>query len=133
MPADNAEVVRRWWAALSESGMPPLELCDEAIEITMFAGFPVQGPYRGHEGVRQYAEQTFDVVEDLRIVLDDVIEADDGETVVSAQRALGTTRHTRMDVDFPWAVVWAIRDGRVVHAQGFATKEEALKVAGLAR
>jgi hypothetical protein len=40
-------------------------------------------------------------------------------------------RHTQIEVDLPWAVVWTIRDGKALRAQGYATKGEALEAVGL--
>jgi ketosteroid isomerase-like protein len=131
MATDNAELVRLWWAGLNEHGLPPLELCDERIEIRMFEGFPIQGPYHGHDGVRRYVRDTYDVIDELRVVLDEVVDAGDGETVVTAQRARGRASHTQLEVDYPWAVVWTVRGGKVVRARGHASKAEALEAAGL--
>jgi ketosteroid isomerase-like protein len=73
----------------------------------------------------------FDVIDEPRVVLDEIIDAEDGETIVTVQRALGRARHTRLKVDFPWAAVWTVRGGKVVRAQGYASKAEALEAVGL--
>jgi ketosteroid isomerase-like protein len=103
MAADKSGVVHRWWAHFNE-----------------------HGPYHGHEGVRQYVEDIFEVTDEVRVELDEIIDAGDGETLVTVQRARGRARYTRLDTDFPWAAIWTIRRGRVVRAQGYATKAEAL-------
>jgi ketosteroid isomerase-like protein len=90
--------------------MPPLGLCDERSEIGMLAEFPVQGPYHGPEGVRRYVRHIFEVIDESGVELDEIIDFEDGETIVTVQRALGRARHTQLKVDFPWAAVWTIRD-----------------------
>jgi ketosteroid isomerase-like protein len=100
MAPENPEVVRLWWAGFNEHGMPPLDLCDERIEIGIIAAFPVQGPYPGHEGVRRYVHHMFEVIDEPRVEVEEIIDAEDGETIVSVQRALGRMRHTRLKVDF---------------------------------
>lgn len=120
-----------WWAGLNETGVPPLDLCDERIEIHMFEEFPVQGPYRGHEGVRRYVHDIFEVTEDFHVDVDEVVPTGDEDRLVTVQRVVGRTRHTRLEVDFAWATVWTIEDGRILRAQGYATRAEALQAAGL--
>jgi ketosteroid isomerase-like protein len=129
--APNAEVARLWWTGLNEEGMPPLELCHPSISIEMFDEFPIQGPYLGHDGVRAYVSDIFETVDEARIELDEAIEADDGETLVTVQRAIGRARHTRIEIDFEFAAVWRIVGGLVVSGRGYATRAEALEAAGL--
>ena len=47
MSKENVEIMRRWWRGFNEDGMPPLALCDEAIEIRNPPDFPVPGPFWG--------------------------------------------------------------------------------------
>ena len=131
MSEEKVEVVRLWWTGFNEHRMPPLELCDERIEIGMLSEFPVQGPYYGHDGVRRWVQDMFEVIDEPRIELVEIIDAEDGETVVTVQRALGRMRHTQLEADFQWATVWAVKAGNVLRAQGYATKAEALEAAGL--
>jgi ketosteroid isomerase-like protein len=132
MSEENVEVVRCWWARFNEDGTPPLELCDERIEIRNPAEFPNRGPYRGHDGVHQWMADTFEVIDELQMQVEEVIDVGDGETVVSVQRALGLARYTRLrDLAPPWAAVWTVRSGKAIRAQGYLSKAEALEAAGL--
>ena len=63
--------------------------------------------------------------------LEEIIEADDGETVVSVQRSRGLMRHTQLPMDVRWAAVWTIRDGKAVRSQGYMTRAAALGAAGV--
>src|SRR5918999_1399767 len=112
MSRENVELVRLWMEGLSEKGMPPLDLCDEQIEIGNVKEFVVQGPYHGHAGVRQGVADAFDVANDRRFELDEAIDAGDGETVVSVQRAIGHSSNTGLEFDLRWAAVWTIRGGK---------------------
>jgi ketosteroid isomerase-like protein len=127
----NLEFVRRWWGGFNEDGMPSLELCDEQIEINNPSDFPVRGPYHGHEGVRQWQGDVFEDIEDAEVVVEKLIDVGDGETVVMFLRLRGVAGHTRIPVDASWAAVWKIRNGRLLHAQGFLTQSEALDAVGL--
>ncbi|MDQ3469751.1 MAG: nuclear transport factor 2 family protein [Actinomycetota bacterium] len=111
--------------------MPRLELCDEHIEIRNVEEFLVQGPYHGHDGVRRWFAEAFDVISDPRFELDEVIDGGDGETIVTVQRVLGHSGHTGLELHLRWALVWTIRGGKVAFIQGYAGRREALKAAGL--
>jgi ketosteroid isomerase-like protein len=132
MSQENVEIVRRWWDGFN-TGMPPLNLCDERIEIRMPPDFPVRGSFRGHEGVRDWVDQVWEAIDDLSVEAEEIIDvSNDGETVVMLLRARGTAHHTRLDMDVPWAAIWTIRHGRLLLAQGYLDRSEALRAAGLA-
>ena len=131
MPQENVEIVHRWWAGFNDHRLPPLELCDRDVEIRIPREFPFTGEYHGHEGVRTWVAEVFDVIEDHRVEVERVLEAPDGETVVMALRSRGTTKQMQLDLETPWAAVWVIRGGKLVYAQGYLAMDEALEAAGL--
>ena len=102
-----------------------------ARQIRNPAEFPAANEYHGHDGVRQWAAEVWEVFSEVRHELEEIIEADDGETVVSVQRTQGLMRHTKLPWDVLWAAVWTVRDGKAVRAQGYMTKAEALEAVGL--
>ena len=126
------EIVRRWWDGLNNTGMPPLSLCDERIEIRNPHDFPVRGPFHGHAGVRDWVEQVWEGFDNVSVEAEEIIDvSDDGGTVLILLRARGTAHHTRIEVDFPWAAIWTIRDGKLLLAQGYLDRSEAREAAGL--
>jgi ketosteroid isomerase-like protein len=131
MSEGNVQLVRRWWAGFNESGLPPFELCDERIEVIVPKEWPFTGHYHGHSGVRQWAEEVFDAIEGHRVDIEEIIEIDDGETVVMLMRSHGHWKHMDLDFEMPWAAVWRIRAGKLVHGHGYMTKEEAFEAAGM--
>ncbi len=131
MSEENLDVVRRWWAGFNEGGMPSLDLCDEQIEISNPPEFPVRGSFYGHKGVRRWRDQAFDIFDDLNVETEKLIDAGDGETVVMFLRLQGVASYTRIEVDEPWAAVWKIRNGKLLHAQGYFSRRKALEAAGL--
>ncbi len=131
MSQDNEEVIRLWWAGFNEHGVAPIDLCAERIELKNPPEFPQPGPYQGHAGMRQWAAETFDTVDEPRVEVEEVIETGDGETVVMVLRAVGRWKHMDMDADIPWAAVGIIRDGKLVSGQGYMSKAEALEAVGL--
>ena len=145
MSQENVEIVRSLWAGLErDEGMPwpppgrsehdrqlRLDLCDEQIEIRNPATFPVADEYHGHDGVRQWATEVWEVFSELHHELEELIEIGDGGTVISVQRTQGRMRHTELEVDLPWAAVWTVRDGKALRAHGYVSKAEALEAVGL--
>ena len=132
MSQENEEVVRRWWEGFNEDGMPPLELCDGEIEIHNPPDFPVRGLFQGHDGVRRWRDQVFDIFDDPRVEPEDIVDVDgNGETVLMLLRATGTASYTGIKVDVEWAAIWTIRDGKLLRAQGYLNRAEALAAAGL--
>ena len=112
--------------------MPPLALADEAIEIHNPPDFPVSGHFRGHEGVRRWRDQTFDILDEARVEADEIVDVNgDGTTVLMLLRSTGTARHSGIDVIYEWGSIVTIRDGKLLRAQGYLTWDEALKAAGL--
>ena len=132
MSQENVEVVRRWWKGFNEDGLPPLSLCDEEIEIRMPPDFPVRGLFKGHDGVRRWRDQVFDIVDNARVEPEKIAEAPgEAETLLMLLRATGTARYTEIKVDLEWAAIWTIRDGKLIRAQGYLNRAEALEAAGL--
>jgi ketosteroid isomerase-like protein len=129
---DNAATLRRYHELLNERGEPALELVHPEVEIHMFEGSPIAGPYLGHDGVRRWAEDVFDVIQDWRLELDDVVTGDDPDVMVALQRFVGRMEHTDLQADFPLAVVVRFRDGLIARLDGYRDRDEALAAAGIA-
>ena len=131
MSRENVEIVRRWWAGFNADGVAPLALCDDQLVIRNPQDFPIVGPYVGHEGMRQWATEVWEVFDELHMDVEEVIDVGDGETVVSVQRVRGRMRHTGLPIDVQWAGVSTVRSGKIVRAQGYMTKAEAFEAVGL--
>jgi ketosteroid isomerase-like protein len=98
----------------------------------MPSDFPVRGSFHGHQGVSDWCDQVWEAFDNVSVEAEEIIDVtDDGETVVMLLRARGTAHHTRIEIDFPWAAIWTIRDGKLLLAQGYLNRHEALEAAGL--
>jgi ketosteroid isomerase-like protein len=132
MSQENAEIVRRWWGEFNTDGLPPLSLCDEEIEIRNPPDFPVSGLFQGHEGVRRWRDQVFEVAEDPRVEVEELLDVPgDGEAVLMLLRTTATARYTQLEFALDWAAIWTIRNGKVLRAQGYMNPAEARQVAGI--
>jgi ketosteroid isomerase-like protein len=132
MSQENVEIVRRIWDALNED--PPrllLEDFDEEVEMRNPPEFPLKGPFYGHEGLRVWAREVWEVFSGVHHEVEEVIDVGDDATVVSVQRAQGQTRHMQVDTNLQWASVFTLSDGKILYARGYLSKDEALEAAGL--
>jgi ketosteroid isomerase-like protein len=89
------------------------------------------GVYRGHEGVRRLVSEVYETWESFRIEVEDVIDA--GELIFALSRSRGRGRASGVEADVRLVTVWEMRDGRPFRARSYATLEDALAAAGLAR
>jgi ketosteroid isomerase-like protein len=89
------------------------------------------GVYWGHEGVRTYWKRWFDAWKDLQFEVQAVLDAgEDVVVLIRNQHQWG--RHSGIRTDFPpWAMVFTIRDGKLVRWRAFPDHPSALKAAGL--
>jgi ketosteroid isomerase-like protein len=131
MSEDNVETLSRYLDTLNKRGESPAELIHPEWEGHMFRGSPIPGPYRGRSGHERWRRDTFDVIEDWRIELHEVIETDDPDLIVAFERFVGRLRHTGLEANFPLAVVVRFRDGLISRFDGYRERVEALEAAGL--
>jgi ketosteroid isomerase-like protein len=129
MPSANVDSLRRYIERLNETGVIAVEFLDPDVEMSMFRGSPIPGPYRGHEGVRRWREDTFDVIDKWRMELDEVITGDDPDVMVAIHRFVGRMKHTNLPANFPLAVVVRFRDGLIVSFDGYRDRAKALEAA----
>jgi ketosteroid isomerase-like protein len=119
------------WKGL-DRGDVRLDLCDEQIELRTAAESPVADEYRGHHGVRQWANDVWEVFSEFHNEIEEVFESADDEIVVTVVHTTGRMRHTELEAKLKWAVVWTLRRGKPIRAHGYLSKAEALEAAGLA-
>jgi ketosteroid isomerase-like protein len=115
----------RAWPAM------PRPARDTARAMSHPSEFPLQGPFHGPEGARTWAREVWEVFSGVHHEVEEVIDVGDGATVISVQRAQGRTRHMQLDTNLQWAGVFTFRGGKVLRAQGYMSKAEALEAAGL--
>src|SRR5271170_4845854 len=101
MSQENVETLRSFYGGLNSTGEAPAELFHPDLEIHMFEGSPIVGPYHGLDGLRRWRDDSFDVLEDGRLLLDEVITGEDPDVIVVTNRFVGRMRHTGLIADFP--------------------------------
>ena len=129
MPSTNVDSLRQYIERLNETGVIAVEFLDPNVEMRMFRGSPIPGPYRGHEGVRRWRQDTFDVIDEWRMEFDEVIIGEDPDVVIAIHRFVGRMKHTDLPANFPLAVVVRFRDRLIVRFDGYRHRAEALEAA----
>jgi ketosteroid isomerase-like protein len=127
MSQENVEIVRRVNEAFDARDFDALlALHHPDVEIIVLRS-AIEGPYRGHEGLRQMATEAFNTA-DLQLRIDEVRDCGNDRVLVLGHQH-GTVGGIRFD--HVLAEVFEIDAGKVRRAQSFPTVEEALKAAGL--
>jgi ketosteroid isomerase-like protein len=129
MSQENLEATRRGVAAFNRGDVEEAVALfhPDAEFIPMRA--PVQGAYRGHEGVREFFRDNAENFEVFEVTSEEI--RDVGDRVV----ALGTVRirgkGSGAEVTVPSAVVITYEEGKVVRFEEFGDQSRALDAVGL--
>ena len=131
MPHENVAVVREAIERFNRDGWFPQELYDPEVEFSNLEESPLPGPYHGHEGLRQWQLDLFEVVEAGHFEAWDFIDVKDVDAVMFRLRLRGRATHSGIEVDISWTTVNWLRDGRISRVAAFTAREEALEAVGL--
>jgi len=126
MSQENVEVVRRVNEAIEAKDLEALVAeYHPNVEIVVLRS-EIEGPYRGHDGLRRMAADMFEA--DFGMRIDDLRDLG-GNRVLVVGRQHATVRGARWD--HVLAEVFEVEAGKVVRLQAFSTVEEALEAVGL--
>jgi ketosteroid isomerase-like protein len=114
---------RRDAAAVYELYDPGVELDSSRLEIvdSVGAGGDV---YRGHDGLRRFFREWHEAWDRVEYDFDDLLDAGDNHVITLVTRR-GRGRVSGAEVERQLALVWTLRDARVVRVEWFPTAEEA--------
>ena len=100
------------------------------IELHGTVGGLTEGSvWRGPEQVRDFFEQDSEAWHERRLDTEQFIDAGDCVAVLLHEFRRGKGSGVEMETDT--AMVYEVRDGRVVRIQGYMDRDEALEAAGL--
>jgi ketosteroid isomerase-like protein len=129
MSRDNVEVVRSALSAFNRSDTQWDEHWADDCEFVSITASQIEGStYRGHDGLRRYAEDRLNAWEELRFEPDDFIDA--GERVVVVGLLTGRGRGSGVPVDQRMAVACEFRGGKIARLHAYADVERALATTG---
>jgi ketosteroid isomerase-like protein len=107
-----------------------MDTVDPGIELHTPMATTRGGPYRGHDGVRQWLADIDDQFEVWELQVDEWRELDGGRILgLGAIHAKG--RGSGVELDQPLAWLFTFRDGKVTRYDAFYSHAEGLSAAGL--
>src|SRR5215207_6559395 len=113
MSQENVEVVRAMYRAWNRGEYSTaLESIDDEVEVDAALGQLLDGPYRGHAGVRKLLEGFWDSFEEHRTDVEECIPVGDDVVVAVHHHARG--KSSGVEVEMLGGQVWTLRDGKAV-------------------
>jgi ketosteroid isomerase-like protein len=129
MSERNVEAVRRGYEAFARGDIAAaMDLFHPDVEWHD-PDRPGGGTYRGHEGVLRNMAEWLEGWEEFRLEPEEFLAA--GDQVVVLVRQSGRGKGSGVEIEGPLAQVFRLREGKVVWARIYASREEALKSVGL--
>ena len=133
MSQENVEALRKAYAALSDRDFDALvELTDPdwVFDFSRSIG-PQKGIYRGHGEIARFMAATEDAFEIFELSPIEFVVGSASRIVVRHHlRAKGRASGLEWERVPPVALVWELRDGKVIATTLYNTREEALEAAG---
>jgi ketosteroid isomerase-like protein len=127
--AGDIDVVRQVVDAFREHDVPRLRsLFDEQSEFRSAIVAIEGGVYRGLDEIERYMRDLEEAFEDWHSEDERYLDAGDGRVVLE-YRIVGRGKGSGVPVDQPIAILWTVRDGKIVRAEGYLDPEGALEVA----
>jgi ketosteroid isomerase-like protein len=128
----NVEVVRRFVEAIprdvEEDVEEMLSYVDPEGELhSAIVGGAEGNVYHGHEGFRRWVADSFDSFDGVRNEWSEF--RDLGNRVLALGHVKARGRGSGMELDSPMGWVFIVRRGKVVKAEGFLRRAEALRAA----
>jgi ketosteroid isomerase-like protein len=124
----NAKVVGQSLRALADGGLEAMaERWDDEIHWRAIEGAPDDvGEMHGRERVRRYFQEWVDLFEGITNVAEELIDLGD-DRVLAVQRAAGRAKLSGAETEIRFAVVYTVRDGKIVGGREYLDRGEALK------
>jgi ketosteroid isomerase-like protein len=134
MSQQNVDVVRDSWTALAAGGLDAMaEFWDEEISWRAIEDAPDDvGEMHGVAAARRYVEDWLDMFEDIVNVPQELLDVGD-ERVIAVQHVTGRARLSGIETELRYAVVYTLRDGKIVRVKEYRNREQALDAVGLPR
>ena len=133
MSQENVEIVRAFLAAFSDRGLDALaEFVDpDVINWRAVEGaVDDAGEMQGLDAVRAYVADWLDTFENLAVEPDELIDAG-SDHVLAVLRLRGRAKASGIETELQYAVVYTLRDGKMVRGREYESRDGALEAVGL--
>jgi ketosteroid isomerase-like protein len=132
MSKENVEILRRLTKALNARAFDTyyVEFFDPEVEWQTSAEDPDAATHRGRQAYKRYVEQWLEGFDDMHIDVEEYIDVDD-DRVLTWSRFTGRGAISGAPADWHLAIIFTIREGKVVRAEEYFDRDEALEAAGV--
>jgi ketosteroid isomerase-like protein len=133
MSQKDVEIVRSALAALADHGVDALvEFLHPEINWRAMEGAPDDvGEMQGMEASRRYVEDWFETFDDFTTLPEELLDAGEGR-VVGVLHVSGRAKLSGITTELRYAVLYTLRDSKIVRVREYADRQEALDAASLA-
>jgi ketosteroid isomerase-like protein len=133
MSRENVEVVRRGVDAFNADDTAGfLDVWDPDCEFFTVTGSQMNAtPYRGHEGIRRYREESAETWKELRLDTEQILEGEDDDVVVAVGVLKGEGRGSGVRVEQRIGLVYELRGRKVRRCRAYPDPSDALQAVGL--
>jgi ketosteroid isomerase-like protein len=129
MSQENVELVQQGLGYFMATGEVPWEIFDEGIEIYDH-DTPDQGAYRGHEGYGRWLDDWGAAWAEWSMEPEEFIDADEAVVIFFRMKTKG--RGSGIEVERQDALVYKLRNGKIVRGDYYNDRVQALEAVGLA-
>jgi ketosteroid isomerase-like protein len=131
MSQENVDVVQRALEAFASRDLEAmlLQIDSEAELHSAIIGGAEGNTYSGHEGFRRWYADSYETFEYFRFEWSEV--RDLGDRVLTLGHVKVRGRESGAEIDSPMGWVYTVRRSKVLKAEGFLSRAEALEAAGL--
>ena len=130
MSQENVEVVRAVYAAMNARDVRRANELMHSDADWLPDHRVGEGPIRGRDEVVEFVTETASMFREIDIEIERIWDMDDQVLVFLRMSGSGSASGAGFEIRI--ANLWTLRDGMLVRGQGFASRDEALKAAGLA-
>ncbi len=132
MLQENVELVQRFEASWAKRDLDAaLECVSAEMEFDWSASIsPFKGTYMGHDGLARFWTEMLDAFDRFSPEMEEVIECGP-EELITVDLVRGRGKGSGVEIEARGAMLWTVREGRIVRGKMFQTKEEAIEAVGL--
>lgn len=131
MSQENVEIVRREYEFFNRTGELAADRYHQEFEFHDFEGAP-QPVRRGFEEWRRWAPDVAEAFGEFVLEPQELLDFGDQVVAVVQMRGRGEGSGVNLQhLQAPFAVVWTLRDGKLIRGAVFRSKSEALEASGL--
>ena len=132
MSKENLEIVRGSLKAFAHGGIDAMaEYWDPDINWRAIEGAPDDvGEMHGRAAMRRYIQEWVDMFDDITNVPEEILDLGD-DRVLAVQHVTGRAKGSGIETELRYAVVYTLRDGKIVRAREYIDRQQAVEAAGV--